>query len=69
MTTKLWKIKLEACGFSQPEAAYQARKLLDAMLAGEHTHGYTCGDMGGNAVGNWEEGPEVEDDDRSEPIL
>ena len=58
---KTWKLVIEAVGLSQPDAARQARKLLEEMLEAGHTRGYTRGDVKGNAVGNWEEGPEVDD--------
>jgi len=54
-------MKIEACGISQDEATRKARELLKMMYLEKHTRGYTIGDINGNAVGNWEEGPEVED--------
>jgi len=63
MKTKLWTLKINACGCSQEDAADQARRLLAAMLLGGHTRGYTRGDMKGNAVGNWEQIPEADDDE------
>lgn len=65
MKRTLWKVNIEATGISQREAADQIEKLLIMMLAEKHTRGYTRGDIRGNAVGNWEQGPEISDDNHA----
>jgi hypothetical protein len=63
MKTKTWILKIEACGLTQRDAVNHARKLLETMRNTGNTKGYTRGDMNGNAAGNWQEGPEIENDD------
>ena len=49
-----WRIKLEAIGTSQSDAAANALKVIGMMMNIPNGRGYSCGGTDGNASGRWE---------------
>lgn len=51
---KGFRLKIEADGYRQSDAAKFALQLIGNMLQEGHTRGHSCGGTYGNASGQWE---------------
>lgn len=64
-----YRLKIEATGARQTDAASFALRLVGIMLQSAHTQGHSCGGDLGNASGNWEKVDEVKTTVRDVPDL
>ena len=49
-----FRLRIDAVGLSQSDAAAYALRLIGMMIQKAHTNGHSCGGVTGNASGRWE---------------